>query len=338
MRADLDATGLAPGQCAIEVAANGVSIDGNGLTLSGATASATNTFGVRFNAGVRNGSVRGLSTVGFRYSIYAYQGCSQTTVAECHITKATMKGIDVRGDGARIHRNRVWDIGPPTDLFPHGFSHGIYVIGEQAHISHNMVGLLKPAGSGEGVGITLYEGDGSRIHDNVIDGVAQPEHGRIFAFWVDGKSGDVAWVHDNQVSRVDYALGPTGNYYDNRMCNIGHKPWIDRIWGQGAAQTRVLADFGGNGIIATGHQWVTPGSDVAAAVAAYHAAPTKFSAYATFLGWFEQPDYHQNVRNKDVWWEVSRLEGHELVTSKPVHPDASVRADAQAIYDAAHAP
>jgi hypothetical protein len=186
IRVTSDIVATDPGQSALAVYADDVSIDLGGHTLEGSGAESTSA-GVhalgadRFS--IRNGTIRGF-LYGVRVEPLADDSIDRATVEGLVVESGTARGIFVNAAKATIENNVVRDLSGYA-AWPGSFTIGIEVTSSSCRIAGNILAEIYPQGPGEAVGISLTDPPRRcAVSNNVIANAHVPESGRGIALWV----------------------------------------------------------------------------------------------------------------------------------------------------------
>ena len=184
---------------AIIVAANNVTIDCNGFKLGGLSGG-PGTTAVGIASGNRqNTTVRGCNIRGFLVGVGIEGIGSGHLVEDNRFDNNRFAGILVQGEGAQVHRNRVFDTGGGTMPVP---TLGIAVTGGSTEVRDNLVfGVEATPGSGsDAYGIVAQGLDFGRIAGNSVRFVVPDGAGTGWGIGV--QAALYVAVDDNHVATV----------------------------------------------------------------------------------------------------------------------------------------
>ncbi len=152
---------------AITIAANNVTLDLNGFKLGGlAGGASTQAVGVfaagRRNISIRNGTVQGFGRAVQLQGTGVESDTSGTVVEDLRVEASRLGGISVVGTDAQVMRNVVVDTGAGVSTG----AIGIYVEGDAATVSDNIVNRVTETGFA--VGISVFSSDGAVVQRNQV--------------------------------------------------------------------------------------------------------------------------------------------------------------------------
>lgn len=172
---------------AISINTNNVTIDCNDWKIGGLQAGAnTNAIGIlaigRLNTTIRNCGVRGF-LIGIQYQIGA--GSAGHLIEDNRVDLNTGTGIQARGDGLIVRRNRIVDTGGrPASAF----SSGLLVNGQGALVADNsIIGITATAVDSSVVGIDIFGGSHEFARNMIINALPTGT-GTSIALFGDGAS------------------------------------------------------------------------------------------------------------------------------------------------------
>ena len=201
---------------AIEITANDVVLDLNGHTISGPAVATTPDFGTsangivaveRKNVTVKNGTIKG-----FYYGVVLslYRGTSGYLVEGITADSNTNHGIFVRGEGAVVRNNRVFNTGGSTVV---SYARGIELYyADGARVLNNDVSDTESVANGNVRGIIVLYSANTVISGNRISETNGPGTGQASGLVVSASS-DNALVEGNFVRETTSTSGTAYGAY-----------------------------------------------------------------------------------------------------------------------------
>jgi len=175
-----------PGQFALVVTADRVTLDLGGHRLAGAGAASV-VAGIHVLGSqrltLRNGTISGF-LFGLRAEPYNGRRIDTVLVENLVVKAGTARGLAVTARDVTIRDSRITNLSGFAG-WPASHAMGIELNAEHCLIQGNLVADIYPEGVGEAVGISLSSGaERCMIADNVIVNRRQPEVGRAMGFWI----------------------------------------------------------------------------------------------------------------------------------------------------------
>lgn len=324
---------------ALDIQSDDVTIDGKGFCIRGSRRTGSTAVGVqainrsriRVNNLCVDGFFRGLNFAhrdengmpntrhapqdDSRLDWYAYQEIAADRGRHIRIDNVTIRnalfhGIYIDADDFQITNSGIYDVGG-TVVYPHSFATAIYAVGNFCLIDSNTLFGMRPVGTGEGIGIALYEGQGCTISNNTVLGAPDKGSGqRTFAIWVRPAFRQSVRVLNNHVSAVHYGMGPWGIYRDNVMSEIFCDAFINRSRQLGGGEiTQVLDIDDSNKEIVSNRQSMPCIDDLDTVIGRANASHTGDDAYRVALAYAEKDPvggYYEQAK----WLMVAAALGH----------------------------
>lgn len=323
-------------QDAITIRANAVRIDGRGFRLIGPKKKDTIYRGIIFydqsDIVIENLGVEGFNTgvlaartdAPGSHGLFADPSSTRVRIDNVHLKGQTFNALYMGADQVEIINVSINDVGGSTAR-PHSFAYGIIISGNYCKITENSIRGLTPAGSGEGVGIAIYNGSDCLVRGNLIEFTSVPEYSSNFGMWINTPVEVQPVVQKNTIINAAYAGGPSGRYEQN----TGTAIWCDFFVRRPVSVER-LTDEGRNELISVP---VTPRCkhDPEEMRELFFRSPVAEAAYAVALAWGEQTsraileggDGAVAIASTYAWLLVAGELGHELAAEIVSNPEDS---------------
>lgn len=342
---DCDLTNSDPNLTSIVIAADSVQINGNGYSIIGSTDAAAINYGIRvidhtdvqiYNltiTGHRTGIIIG-DTVNAKasnpsnYGLTAFRASTRLKVTDVNLTRQTFQGIHIRGDDVFVDKCAIQHIGGATTP-EHATITGIDLNADNCTISNNRIYGLYPSGSGQAIGISIAQGDATKITSNVISFPRRSTYGRNYGIWSRSSNFEDTLVSENFISGADYAFGPFGVITDNVAMNTSCKLYVDRIFNLDETQVTGWLTTDNNRDLSNPKKRQCP-DDVNYAIDIAQETPNGLSAYSVASAYAEQ-DPTVNEPWSLAWILRADELGHSIATS--IVNSSSTAGRSQATYD-----